>query len=53
MEPAEELQRVAPLDLVREERLVPQLEGEPLVQRRLAREVARLVLERLAAVQRS
>jgi hypothetical protein len=51
VQPAEELERVAPVDLVREERLVPQLEGEPLVQRRLTREVPRLELERLAAIQ--
>jgi hypothetical protein len=33
VQPAEELQREAPVDLGRKERLVLQLEGEPLVQR--------------------
>jgi hypothetical protein len=51
VQPGEELQRVAPFDLLGQERLVGELERDPLVQRRLAREVARLKLERLAPVQ--
>jgi hypothetical protein len=48
VQPGKELQRIAPVDLCGKERLNGQLEREPLVQRRLAREVARLELERLA-----
>src|SRR5207253_10620682 len=47
MQPREKLQGVTPVDLGRQERLVRELERKPLVQRRLAREVARLELERL------
>jgi hypothetical protein len=51
VQPGEELQRVPPVDLVGKERLVGELQREPLVQRRLAPEVARLELERLAPLQ--
>jgi hypothetical protein len=51
VQPGEELQRVAPFDLVGQERVVGELEREPRVQRRLAPEMARLKLERLAPVQ--
>jgi len=47
----EELEREAPVDLVRQERLVRECESEPLVQGRLAREVPRLALECLPALQ--
>jgi hypothetical protein len=51
VQPGEELQGVAPVDLVGKERLVDELEREPRVERRLALEMARLELERLATVQ--